>query len=78
MQLSDIDLIRSLENAKSIKIKMNGDKYYDTQTLVIKYLKNVEIVMTIAFIVLHCQYPSIELEASLQVLCRGHKIVDIH
>ena len=33
LQLSDIDLIRSLENAKSIKIKMNGDKYYDTRTL---------------------------------------------
>ncbi len=33
LQLSDIDLIRSLENAKNIKIKMNGDKYYDTRTL---------------------------------------------
>lgn len=33
LQLSDIDLIRSLENAKRIKIKMNGDKYYDTRTL---------------------------------------------
>lgn len=33
LQLSEIDLIRSLENAKSIKIKMNGDKYYDTRTL---------------------------------------------
>lgn len=33
LQLSDIDLIRSLENAKSIKIKMNGDKYYDTRAL---------------------------------------------
>ena len=33
LQLSDIDLIQSLENAKSIKIKMNGDKYYDTRTL---------------------------------------------
>ena len=33
LQLSDIDLIRSLEKAKSIKIKMNGDKYYDTRTL---------------------------------------------
>lgn len=33
LQLCDIDLIRSLENAKSIKIKMNGDKYYDTRTL---------------------------------------------
>ena len=33
LQLSDIDLIRALEKAKSIKIKMNGDKYYDTRTL---------------------------------------------
>lgn len=33
LQLSDTDLIRALENAKSIKIKMNGDKYYDTRTL---------------------------------------------
>lgn len=33
LQLSDIDLIRSLEKAKRIKIKMNGDKYYDTRTL---------------------------------------------
>ena len=33
LQLSDIDLIRSLENAKRIKIKMNGDKHYDTRTL---------------------------------------------
>lgn len=33
LQLSDINLIRALENAKSIKIKMNGDKYYDTRTL---------------------------------------------
>ena len=33
LQLSDTDLIRALEKAKSIKIKMNGDKYYDTRTL---------------------------------------------
>lgn len=33
LQLTDIDLIRALEKAKSIKIKMNGDKYYDTRTL---------------------------------------------
>lgn len=33
LQLSDIDLIQALEKAKSIKIKMNGDKYYDTRTL---------------------------------------------
>ena len=33
LQLTDIDLIRALEKAKSVKIKMNGDKYYDTRTL---------------------------------------------
>lgn len=33
LQLTDIDLIRALEKAKSAKIKMNGDKYYDTRTL---------------------------------------------
>ena len=33
LQLSDIDLIRALEKAKSIKIKMNGDKYYNIRTL---------------------------------------------
>ena len=33
LQLSDTDLIRALEKAKSIKIKMNGDKYYNTRTL---------------------------------------------
>ncbi len=33
LQLSDAELIKALENAKSIKIKMNGDKYYDTRTL---------------------------------------------
>lgn len=33
LQLSDTDLIRAFEKAKSIKIKMNGDKYYNTRTL---------------------------------------------
>ena len=33
LQLSDTDLIRALERAKSIKIKMNGEKYYNTRTL---------------------------------------------
>ena len=33
LQLSDTDLIRALEKAKNIKIKMNGDKYYNTRTL---------------------------------------------
>lgn len=33
LQLSDTDLIRALEKAQSVKIKMNGEKYYDTRTL---------------------------------------------
>lgn len=33
LQLSDTELIRAFEKAKSIKIKMNGEKYYNTRTL---------------------------------------------
>lgn len=33
LQLSDVNLIRALEKAKSIKIKMNGDKYYNVRML---------------------------------------------
>lgn len=33
LQLTDVTLINALENAKNVKIKMNGEKYYDTRTL---------------------------------------------
>lgn len=42
LQLSDTDLIRALERAKSIKIKMNGDKYYNVRMLKASTISSIQ------------------------------------
>ena len=42
LQLSDTDLIRALERAKSIKIKMNGEKYYNVRMLKASTISSIQ------------------------------------
>ena len=42
LQLSDTDLIRALEKAKSIKIKMNGEKYYNVRMLKASTISSIQ------------------------------------
>lgn len=42
LQLSDVNLIRALEKAKSIKIKMNGDKYYNVRMLKASTISSIQ------------------------------------
>lgn len=42
LQLSDVNLIRALEKAKSIKIKMNGEKYYNVRMLKASTISSIQ------------------------------------
>ena len=42
LQFNDVSLIKALENAKSVKIKMNGRQYYDIRTLSSKDLTSIQ------------------------------------
>ena len=38
----DEEFIKSIANAKSVKVKMNGKQYYDTRTLTAKQIKSIK------------------------------------